>query len=175
MKNLKIILIWFFLIFSFSSIRTQNKNEFEIFYPTIQEVIVYPDRAMVQRSQTLDLKSGKHILRFESASLNLDTNSLRGYSADKDLVINGISSHLEPKPQSSSKEYNSLESKLQDLELKKDLELKRIDSVNHDLFSVENYSKYLSFSISEDPAQAKSTGENQFWMEAFQFLSKKKF
>lgn len=41
--------------------------------PTIQEVIVYPDRAMVQRSQTLDLKSGKHILRFESASLNLDT------------------------------------------------------------------------------------------------------
>ncbi len=129
---------------------------------------------MVQRSQTLDLKSGKHILRFESASLNLDTNSLRGYSADKDLVINGISSHLEPKPQSSSKEYNSLESKLQELELKKDLELKRIDSVNHDLFSVENYSKYLSFSISEDPAQAKSTGENQFWMEAFQFLSKRK-
>jgi uncharacterized protein (TIGR02231 family) len=174
MKNKKIILIWFFLIFSFSSIRTQNKNEFEIFYPTIQEVIVYPDRAMVQRSQTLDLKSGKHILRFESASLNLDTNSLRGYSADKDLVINGISSHLEPKPQSSSKEYNSLESKLQELELKKDLELKRIDSVNHDLFSVENYSKYLSFSISEDPAQAKSTGENQFWMEAFQFLSKRK-
>lgn len=84
-----------------------------------------------------------------------------------------FSSHLEPKPQSSLV-LQFLRMKLQELELKKDLELKRINSVNHDLFSVENYSKYLSFSISEDPAQAKSTGENQFWMEAFQFLSKRK-
>jgi uncharacterized protein (TIGR02231 family) len=174
MKVIKNFIISFLIIFTVSTIKSETKNDFEIFHPQIHEVIVYPDRAMIQRSQIVDLKTGKHILRFESASLNLDTNSLRGYSADKDLVVNGISSHLEPKPQSSSKEYNALESKLQELELKKDLELKRIDSINHDLSSVENYSKYLSFSISEDSSQEKSNGENQFWMDAFQFLSKRK-
>ncbi|PJE04809.1 MAG: hypothetical protein CK427_00090 [Leptospira sp.] len=167
-SNLLLLIIIFLNFSIYSQERTYN------FQPTIKEVIVYPDRAMLLRTDKLNLKAGKQLLIFDSASVQLDFNSLRGFTNDKDIIINGISTHLDKKSNSNSKEYRDLETKLQDLELKKDLEIKNIERINHDLKLIDEYAKFLSFSISENSKISESNAKEQTWIEAFQFLNKRK-
>ncbi|NCS95358.1 MAG: mucoidy inhibitor MuiA family protein [Leptospira sp.] len=168
----KILFIFCLLGIQFESLVSQEITL--NFQPNIKEVIVYPDRAMVLRTDKLKLKSGKQILIFNTASVQLDINSLRGFTNDKELIINGISTHLEKRQSSNSKEYRELEAKLQDLELKKDLELKNISRINHDLKSIDQYAKLLSYSISENSKSTESSSSEESWMEGFKFLNNRK-
>lgn len=168
----KIVFIFCLLGIQFESLVSQEITL--NFQPNIKEVIVYPDRAMVLRTDKLKLKSGKQILIFNTASVQLDINSLRGFTNDKELIINGISTHLEKRQSSNSKEYRELEAKLQDLELKKDLELKNISRINHDLKSIDQYAKLLSYSISENSKSTESSSSEESWMEGFKFLNNRK-
>jgi uncharacterized protein (TIGR02231 family) len=168
----KILFIFCLLGIQFESLVSQEITL--NFQPNIKEVIVYPDRAMVLRTDKLKLKSGKQILIFNTASVQLDINSLRGFTNDKELIINGISTHLEKRQSSNSNEYRELEAKLQDLELKKDLELKNISRINHDLKSIDQYAKLLSYSISENSKSTESNSSEESWMEGFKFLNNRK-
>ncbi|MCG9873448.1 MAG: mucoidy inhibitor MuiA family protein [Leptospiraceae bacterium] len=167
-KQLLLIIV---IVLNYSLYSQERKYNFQ---PAIKDVIVYPDRAMLLRTDKLNLKVGKHLLIFDSASVQLDINSLRGFTNDKDLIINGISTHLDKKQNSNSKEYRDLEIKLQDLELKKDLEIKNIERINHDLKLIDEYAKFLSFSISENSKASESNSKEQSWVDAFQFLNRRK-
>ena len=77
------------------ALNAEEKNT--AFNPPIKSVVVYPDRALVTRDTRMRLKKGKHLLVFASARPSLDATSLRAFSDNRDIVVQGIGSRLERK------------------------------------------------------------------------------
>jgi uncharacterized protein (TIGR02231 family) len=144
------------------------------FAPPIREVTVYPDRAMIIRSQRVQLRPGRVNLHFSGGSVSLDPQSLRAYSDTEDCVIQGISSHMERVSESANPRVRELEERLQTLENRQDAESKRAKRARYDLTGVERYAAFLATYISEHSTTPGSKSENENWSQALAFLGERR-
>ncbi len=140
----------------------------------ITDVIVYPDRALVTRAIQLNLTPGKHRILVKDASPNLIAESLRAFSADRNLVVQGIHSFLEKKLkatnavlQKMTDEITSLETVIQSQENKRD----RLHRDNGYLQQYISFTKKLISAVSA-LRQADESGPT-IWQQALSFLSER--
>jgi uncharacterized protein (TIGR02231 family) len=147
-------------------------GEKEISYnPVIESVLVYPDRALVIKSQKLSFEPGKYKLIFQKANPNLVSESLRAFSDNKGTIIQGISSYLERQTETINPQIRKMEKELQGLESKKE-EFELIKKrFNQDLENLQEYQKYLSKVISALSAfRAPGQSGPEKWHEANEFI-----
>jgi uncharacterized protein (TIGR02231 family) len=155
-----------------SSINSQS-NDSSIIAP-IRDVVVYPDRAMVTRVTNIEVPTGKHKIRFKNGNPNLEPSSLRAESLDKNSTVLGISSYTEMNLASTNPEVKSLEDKIQNLENKNESSKKHIERLKKDLSGVEQYSKFLTYYISEKSTEATDTAQGSSWEDGIKILSKRR-
>lgn len=143
--------------------------------PPIREVLVYPDRALVTRSGSIEagLKPGRHVLRFTDASIKLDPNSLRAHADSRDVVVQGVTSYIERRNGPNDPKLKELEDKRDALEERRDAADKTALRAREDLAGIERYAVYLSRAISENSAGA-AEGDSQKWNGALSFLSERR-
>ncbi|WCL49380.1 mucoidy inhibitor MuiA family protein [Leptospira sp. GIMC2001] len=141
------------------------------FNPSIEEVIVYPDQAMVTRKAKISIQPGRQILRFENGSIQIEPNSLRAFSSSNDCIVHGITSTVERVVSTPLAQLKELEDKLMKIEYARDNHLKRNERYRYDLQNIENYSKYLSHVVSESSTKTKINENAETWKESLSALS----
>ena len=159
------------LLLAFSiPLSLQAEENLRDFQPPITAATVYPDRALVTRSQTVQLNRGRHRLVFKGASPNLDPASLRAFSSDKNIIVQGINSHVERRSSTVDPAQRELEDTLESLEKDREtanLAKKRLDV---DLRGIRDYMDYLKRSINKQ-ATGHAGGQSKRWQDALHFLS----
>ncbi|MCC5814757.1 MAG: mucoidy inhibitor MuiA family protein, partial [Leptospira sp.] len=138
----------------------------------IQEVVVYSDRALVTRNFQVNLTPGKHTLRFINGNADLDPYSLRAESKNSNTTVVGIQSFLEMSKESNSQEIRKLEQDIRKLENRENSLKLSNDRLNKDLAGIQEYSKFLTFYISE--ASVQDGSDNGNWNDGLKVLSKRR-
>jgi uncharacterized protein (TIGR02231 family) len=164
--------IFLFLISFVTIEKTHLSAQSNSILAPIQEVIVYSDRALVTRNFKVNLKPGKHTLRFTNGNADLDPNSLRAESKNKLTTIIGIQSFLEMAKESNSQELRKLEVEIRKLENQENSMKLANMRLQKDLTGIQEYSQFLTFYISE--ASVQDGSENGNWNEGLKVLSKRR-
>lgn len=145
------------------------------FEPAIRSVTVYSDRALVTRSASLRLKAGKHTLVFDDAHPALDIASLRGFSQDEQVIVQGINTYVERRATTVNKDLRALEQQLDDLERQKESSERARERASIDLRGADQYSAYVARVVSELSTQNRSAENGPSkWEEAMKFLSERR-
>lgn len=169
---LSILVLGFFINLFHSPIYSQS--ELTSITAPIRDVVVYPDRAMVTRVSNVEVPIGKHKIRFKNGNPSLEPNSLRAESLDTNSIVLGISSYTEMNLVSSNPEVRYLEEKIQTLENKIESSKKHIERIKKDLSGIEQYSKFLTYYISEKSTEAIDTAQGTSWDDGIKILSKRR-
>ncbi len=155
------------------ALNAEEKNT--AFNPPIKSVVVYPDRALVTRDTRMRLKKGKHLLVFASARPSLDATSLRAFSDNRDIVVQGIGSRLERK-------VRTINPRIREIEKDIDVLRRRIQAKNFsmsrargELGGINKYYQYLTKAVSEQSTanRGPKTGSAD-WEKARRFLIERK-
>ena len=165
------VAIW--LIFPAANLFAQEKVDAS-YTPTIREVTLYPDRAMALRDARVQLAPGKHRLVFRGASPALDTSSLRAFSDSSDVIIQGISSHVERLSQTINPEIRELEKNVEALEKRAEILERSLKRARMDLDGIKRYYAYLAEAISEQSTSRSQGGNLEAWEKARAFLSQRR-
>ncbi len=145
------------------------------FEPGIRSVTVYSDRALVTRSAALRLKTGKHTLVFDDAHPALDIASLRGFSHDEQVIVQGINTYVERRATTVNRDLRALEQQLDDLERQKESNERARERASIDLRGADQYSAYVARVVSELSTQNRSAENGPGkWEEAMKFLSERR-
>lgn len=143
------------------------------FSPPITAATVYPDRALITRTAYLKLNKGRHRLIFKGASPNLDPASLRAFANSKQIIVQGINSHVERRSNTVDPARRKLENRLQSLEKKRDTAELAKKRMHVDLRGIRDYTAYLKRSINQQ-ATGTTSGSAGRWQKALQFLSSRR-
>lgn len=141
------------------------------FDPAIREVTVYPDRALLVRQASVTLQPGKFRLVFRDAAPSLERDSLRAFSEDRDVIVQGIASYLERSPVTINDKVRGLEAEVEKLEREADrLRLVR-NRLRRDLAGIQQYYTHLQKSLAEQSAVSSKAGDGPAaWQKARKFL-----
>lgn len=175
MKTLIKLLMILFVISMTRTILSETRQSREVKYnPEIKSALVYPDRAMITRSEVLLFNKGKYKLIFKNASPNLRPKSLRAFSDNPDCIIQGINSYLERKIDTINPELRKLEREYEKFEDQRDELLFNKDRFKNDLKGLKKYRKYLARIISKLSAhREQSDADPSAWAGAGQFIIKR--
>lgn len=82
----------------------------------IQEVTVYPDRALVLRTAEMPLPAGSSVVVLEGLPCGLDENSVRATASGKDLKVLGVEVRTQYREVQLDQKIQQRESRVKDLE-----------------------------------------------------------
>ena len=141
------------------------------FEPVITEVTVYPDRALVVRMGKVTLAAGKHRLVFRDGAPGLDRDSLRAFSENRDVIVQGVASYLERSATTFNDQVRKRQEEVDALEKEATRLRLAQDRLRRDLAGIERYYAHILATISEQSARPAGRGEGaRAWEKAKSFL-----
>ena len=141
------------------------------FSPGIREVTVYPDRALVVRSAKVTLPAGKHRLVFRDGAPGLDRDSLRAFSENRDIIVQGVASYLERSATTFNDQVRARQEEVEALEKEAGRLGLAQDRLRRDLSGIERYYGHILATISEQSALPSGRAEGaRAWEKARSFL-----
>ncbi len=141
------------------------------FAPPITEVTVYPDRALVVRTGRITLEAGKHRLVFREGPPGLDRDSLRAFSENRDVIVQGVASYLERSAVVQNEAVRKRQDEVEALEREAGRLSLTQDRLQRDLIGIERYYQHILAAVSEQSALGGGRGDGaRSWEKARTFL-----